>query len=119
MTPSTYRIIDNLRKSAEQMDAIMRRDLLDAASRLQEQDDFIARMQSEMVNPDDLSQQLLKLVTSMNDAKAAQVRPEPSRLEIAAIILTGSYSNSGSYQDLAKIGLKQADALIAAAKEAQ
>lgn len=43
--------------------------------------------------------------------------PEPSRLEIAAIILTGSYGNAGSYQDLAKIGLKQADALIAAARE--
>lgn len=46
-------------------------------------------------------------------------RPKPSRLEIAAIILTGSYGNAGSYQDLAKIGLKQADALIAAEKEAQ
>jgi hypothetical protein len=119
MEQSTLRIIDNIRKLATQMDAILQRDLLDAASRLQEQMDLIERMRAEMVNPDDLSQQLLKFVAGMNEAKAAQVRPEPSRLEIAAIILTGSYDNSGSYQDLAKIGLQQADALIAAAKEAK
>lgn len=102
---------------ATQMDAILRKDLLDGASRLQEQMDIIERMRSEMVNPDDLSQQMLKLVASMNEAKAAQVRPEPSRLEIAAIVLTGAYASYGNYNDLAKAALKQADALIAAAKE--
>jgi hypothetical protein len=87
MEQSTLRIIDNIRKVATQMDAILQRDLWDAASRLQEQMDLIERMRAEMVNPDDLSQQLLKLIAGMNEAKAAQVRPEPSRLEIAAIVL--------------------------------
>jgi chromosome segregation ATPase len=45
---STQRIIDNIRKVANQMDDILRRDLLDAASRLQEQSDLIERMQSEL-----------------------------------------------------------------------
>jgi len=45
--------------------------------------------------------------------------PQPDRLQIAAIILAGSYSNCSDYNDLAKIGLKQADALIAAAREAK
>jgi len=184
---STQRIIDNIRNVANQMDAIMRRDLLDAASRLQEQSDLIERMQSELAQAisertphdygllagqrDDYRERLgvaakevfeleakVKLLTTERDgyfsemermqrgwnganqevlrledhledlkraaitnltAAVALVRPEPSRLEIAAIILTGSYGNSGAYKDLAIIGLKQADALIAASKEGQ
>jgi hypothetical protein len=45
---STQRIIDNIRKVANQMDDILRRDLLDAASRLQDQSDLIERMRSEL-----------------------------------------------------------------------
>jgi len=60
----------------------------------------------------------MEINAALADVKTP-VRPEPSRLEIAAIILTGSYGNSGAYKDLAIIGLKQADALIAAVKEAQ
>ena len=111
---STQRIIDNIRNVANQMDAIMRRDLLDAASRLQEQSDLIERMRLEMVNPDDLSQQLLKLVAGMNEAKAAQVRPEPSRLEIAAMLMAGGIT--GSY---GRDALCYADCLIAEAKKAK
>lgn len=114
MEKSTWRMIDNLRHMAKQMDAIYQRDLLDAAARLQEHAELIEKMRSEMVHPDDLSQQMLKLVAGMNEAKAAQVRPEPSRLEIAAIILSGAYASHGSYNDLAKAALKQTDALIAA-----
>lgn len=117
MDQSTWKIIDNLRNISKQMDAVLRRDLFEAATRLQVQAEAIERMRSEMVNPDDLSQQMLKLVAGMNEAKAAQVRPEPSRLEIAAIVLTGAYASYGNYSDLAKAALKQADALIAAAKE--
>ena len=74
---------------SKQMDVLARRDLFEAATRLEEQADAIDRMRSEMVNPDDLSQQLVKLVAGMNEAKAAQVRAEPSRLEIAAMIFAG------------------------------
>lgn len=121
MIQSTHRIIDNIRKAANQMDAILQRDLLEAASRLQEQADLIERMQSELVSPDDLSQQMLKLVASMNDAKAAQVRPEPSRLEIAAMVLSGLAADhllESSREGCIKESIYMADALIAeAAKE--
>lgn len=119
MEKNTWTMIDNLRHMAKQMDAIGQRDLLDAAARLQEYAELIEKMRAEMINPDDLSQQLLKLVAGMNEAKAAQVRPEPSRLEIAAMILGGSFASYGKDNDLAKAALKQTDALIAAAKEVQ
>ena len=115
MEQSTLRIIDNIRKVATQMDAILQRDLLDAASRLQEQAEVIEKMRAEMVNPDDLSQQMLKLVAGMNEAKAAQVRPEPSRLEIAAMLMAGGRV-TGEYGMQA---LVYADMLIAEAKKAK
>ena len=96
------------------MDAILQRDLLNAASRLQEQMDLIERMRAEMVNPDDLSQQMLKLVAGMNKAKAAEVRPEPSRLEIAAMLMA-----AGNTRGYGKDALCQADCLIAEAKKAK
>lgn len=71
----------------------------------------------EPTSKDDLTQQMLQLIVGMNEAKAAQVRPEPSRLEIAAMILSGAYASYGNCSDLAKAALKQADALIAAAGE--
>ena len=112
MDQSTWKIIDNLRNISKQMDAVLRRDLFEAATRLQVQAEAIERMRSEMVNPDDLSQQMLKLVAGMNEAKAAQVRPEPSRLEIAAMILAG-----GKTGDYGMEALVYADMLIAASKK--
>jgi hypothetical protein len=112
MDQSTWRIIDGLRNISKQMDAILQRDLLDAASRLQEQAELIEKMRAEMVNPDDLSQQMLKLIAGMNEAKAAQVRPEPSRLEIAAMIMAGGVTGEYGMQ-----ALVYADILIAAAKK--
>jgi predicted metal-dependent hydrolase len=112
MDQSTWRIIDGLRNISKQMDAVLRRDLIDAAARLQEQAELIEKMRAEMVNPDDLSQQMLKLVAGMNEAKAAQVRPEPSRLEIAAMIMAGGVTGEYGMQ-----ALVYADMLIAAAKK--
>lgn len=108
---STWKIIDNLRNMSKQMDAVLRCDLLEAATRLQVQAEAIERMRAEMVNPDDLSQQMLKLVAGMNEAKAAQVRPEPSRLEIAAMIMAGGVTGEYGME-----ALVYADMLIKAAK---
>jgi hypothetical protein len=46
-------------------------------------------------------------------------RPEPSRLEIAAMLIAGSYACQDINPLEANIALKQADKLIAAAKEAE
>lgn len=45
------------------------------------------------------------------------VRPEPSRLEIAALLMAHSWPHDGVYSIICKKALDQADALIAAAKE--
>jgi len=77
---------------------------------------------TEMVHADELSTQMLKLISDMNAANAPQIRPDPSRLEIAAMLISGWFANSEALsrndQD-AKWWLKQADALIAAAREAK
>jgi uncharacterized coiled-coil DUF342 family protein len=70
----------------------------------------------------DLLNRVKRLIEERDEAILKMERlktPQPDRLQIAAIILAGSYSNCSDYNDLAKIGLKQADALIAAAKEAK
>ncbi len=105
---------------SKQMDVLARRDLFEAATRLEEQADAIDRMRSEMVNPDDLSQQLLKLVAGMNEAKAAQVRAEPSRLEIAAMLKAGWLANpdiESLVDEDAKWWHEEAQKLIDAGKE--
>ena len=112
MDQSTWKIIDNLRNMSKQMDAVLRRDLFEAATRLQVQAEAIERMRSEMVNPDDLSQQMLKLIAGMNEAKAAQVRPEPSRLEIAAMLMAGGVTGEYGME-----ALVDADMLIKASKK--
>ena len=48
-----------------------------------------------------------------------ETRPEPSRLEIAALLMAHSWPHDGVYSIICKKALEQADALIAAAKEAQ
>jgi len=64
---------------------------------------------TEMVHADELSTQMLKLISDMNAANAPQVRPEPSRLEIAAMIYAGIEHIDDDD------ALKAADKLIAAA----
>jgi hypothetical protein len=162
MKQSTQRIIDNIRNVAGQMDAILQRDMFDAASRLQEQEDFIARMQSELAQaisertPHDygiLKYEIECLKQTVSDAQiensgqAAEIkrlneeyrvahlerqhykgiadhrqkelcalvsRPDPCRLEIAALLLANDRAYEGP-----TMALKRADALIAAAKEAK
>jgi hypothetical protein len=94
-----------------------------------ERDGYFSEMERMQMGWGAANQEVLRLENHTEDLKRAAitnltatvalVRPEPCRLEIAAIVLTGSYGNSGSYQDLAKIGLKQADCLIAEAKKAK
>jgi hypothetical protein len=48
-----------------------------------------------------------------------ETRPEPSRLEIAALLMAHSWPHDGVYSIICKKALDQADALIKAAKEAK
>ena len=48
-----------------------------------------------------------------------ETKPEPSRLEIAALLMAHSWPHDGVYNIICKKALEQADALIAAAKEAK
>lgn len=178
---STQRIIDNIRKVANQMDDILRRDLLDAASRLQDQSDLIERMRSELdqaisertphdygILKDQRDSYRDRLCASIKETQEAHaeadrlkaelekvklesvkavtlsfpgmpssggggggsacgnnhlpdagkmVRPEPSRLEIATMLYKGMLSSGYVWGDPEKTALRQADALIAAAKE--
>lgn len=119
METNTEKLIEALKRLAESIDSIdgvANAVIFEAAQRL---DELQTALQSAHAN----------LVLARNERDEAKgwrqdwrpdwVRKDPSRLEIAAIILTGSFGNSGAYKDLATIGLKQADALIAAAKEAK
>ena len=79
------------------------------------------RDEAKVTHADDLSAQMLTLISGMNAANAPQVRPEPSRLEIAAMWVSGiaGYNKSHSYsrEHVVKQAFINADALIAAAKE--
>jgi len=55
----------------------------------------------------------------LNNLQPKTTRPEPSRLEIAAMAMQGFITSSGFIIDLPKNSLEYADALIAAAKEAK
>jgi hypothetical protein len=68
----------------------------------------------------DLNAELSKLVADMNRAHAAQVKPEPSRLEIAAMfyaadIAAGNVETASIPDECPNDALEHADALIAAA----
>jgi chromosome segregation ATPase len=66
----------------------------------------------------ELSIQLLELIKSFNSANAARVKVEPSRLEIAAMLLSAQPPpQAGSFSGQSEHALKRADALIAAARE--
>jgi hypothetical protein len=55
----------------------------------------------------------------LNNLQPKTVCPEPSRLEIAAMLIAGSYACQDINPLEANIALKQADELIAAAKESK
>jgi hypothetical protein len=56
-------------------------------------------------------------IAQQNHKSRQQIRPEPSRLEIAALLMAHSWPHDGVYSIICKKALDQADALIAAAKE--
>ncbi len=58
-----------------------------------------------------------RLKNGVQAALLEQKRPEPSRLEIAAMVMQGFLSSNGFQIDVPKLSLTYADALIAAAKE--
>jgi hypothetical protein len=58
-----------------------------------------------------------RLENSGQAALLERKRPEPSRLEIAALLMAHSWPHDGVYSIICKKALDQADALITAAKE--
>jgi hypothetical protein len=58
-----------------------------------------------------------RLENSGQAALLERKRPEPSRLEIAAMAMQGFLASSGWQMDVPALSLKLTDALIAAAKE--
>lgn len=84
-----------------------------AASRLDlltEIDEASGKIESQM---EDLQEQL-----DLEKSKV-QIRLEPSRLEIAALLMAHSWPHDGVYGIICAKALEQADALIAAAKKGQ
>ena len=68
-----------------------------------------------------LTNQMFKLISSMNEAGAATVRPAPGRLEIAAMILAGLAVDSGltlTQEECAEEAMSLAIELIKADKKA-
>lgn len=65
-----------------------------------------------------LTSQMSKLITSMNEAGAAAVRPAPGRLEIAAMIYAAMLNDRESWEmdceEQAKFAIETADTLITA-----
>lgn len=65
-----------------------------------------------------LTSQMSKLISSMNDAGAAAVRPAPGRLEIAAMVLAGMLHDSDTWsmerEESAEYAVELADTLIKA-----
>jgi len=55
----------------------------------------------------------------LNNLQPKTTRPEPSRLEIAAMAMQGFVASSGFIIDIPKTALEYADVLIKAAKEAK
>jgi hypothetical protein len=66
----------------------------------------------------ELKKELNYALAELHQARA-NARPEPSRLEIAAIAMQAFISSSGFIIDIPKVSLEYADALIAAAREAK
>lgn len=69
-----------------------------------------------------LTSQMSKLISSMNEAGAAAVRPAPGRLEIAAMMLSSMAKDSNAWsaedEHYAKYAVELADTLIEADREA-
>jgi predicted nucleic acid-binding Zn-ribbon protein len=67
-----------------------------------------------------LSDELLKLVSTMNSSNAGAVKSEPSRLEIAAMLMSASLSrmvHDWNTEEEAYWAVELADALIKAARQ--
>jgi hypothetical protein len=68
-----------------------------------------------------LTSQMSKLISSMNEAGAAAVKPDPGRLEIAAMVWVGMLQDPDSwemdYEDSAKHAIEVAAELIKADKQ--
>ena len=97
--------VERLAKAASKKIESLERDLAQAISALHD-----ARLEN--------SGQAMLLERKRHIGEVTEmVRPEPSRLEIAAMAMQGFLASSGWQMDVPTLSLKLTDALIAAAKE--
>jgi len=82
-------------------------------------EDVVEERDKALAEVEQLKQALhdARLENSGQAALLERKRPEPSRLEIAALLMAHSWPHDGVYNIICKKALEQADALIAAAKE--
>jgi len=87
---------------------------------LHERDEARAEVERLKANSERLNQELCEAKGWLQDWRPEWVRKDPSRLEIAAMIMGAQPPpQAGSFSGQAEHALRRADALIAAAKEAK
>jgi len=105
-----YETICDLTKERDEARAEMERLKTELSESIRERNKTVA----DLINQRD---EALKNQQPTTVAQQLTTRPEPSRLEIAALAMQGFITSSGFVIDIPKNALEYADKLIAAAKE--
>ena len=130
-TPHDYGIIVNQRDDYRERLGAAGKEVFDLEAKVKllttERDGYFSEMErmqkgwgasnQEIARLEDHIEDLKKVAMTNLTAAVALVRPEPSRLEIAAMLYKGMLSSGYVWGDPEKTALRQADALIAASKE--
>jgi chromosome segregation ATPase len=125
-TPHDYGILQNQRDDCRERLGVAAKEVFDLEAKVKllttERDGYFSEMERMQRGWNGANQEVLRLEDHLEDLKKAAItnltaavaliRPEPSRLEIAAMFLANDRAYEGP-----TMALKRADALIAAAKE--
>ena len=136
-TPHDYGILADQRDDYRERLGVAAKEAFEAQAKVElltkERDGYFAEMErmqrgwgaanQEVIRLEDHIEDLKKAALTNLTAAVSLVRPEPSRLEIAAMLKAGWFCNFDNPDALAcprpKWWIEQADALIAAAREAK